>query len=57
MICIYPENTGPEVPHGNYIYSVCCDLGAGEVAVNVPTSSAQINLNMSCVQNSSNFDE
>ncbi len=51
MICVYHDNTGPLVPFGNYTYSVCCDLGAGQVSVTVPTSGAQINLNMGCDYN------
>lgn len=49
MICPSGDlEAGPLVPYGEYVYSVCCDLGAGELNVTVPDDPVYINLNMNC---------
>lgn len=48
MICDELKKPGPRVPFGDYLYSVCCELGYGELQVNIPNDSIKININLGC---------
>lgn len=52
MICDKDKyEVGPKVPNGEYVYSVCCNLGQGSLNVTVPIDPVFIDLNMGCEWN------